>query len=66
MAKSDKKKITPEITKQIADVLGLDIDEARAAELAPQIQALRDGIDAMDELELTDVEPAPLFPMRQE
>lgn len=66
MARPQKQRLTPELTKRIAEVIGLDVDEARAAELAPQIQAIRDGIDAMDEIDLTDVEPAVLFLPRQE
>lgn len=66
MAEPEKKRITPEIVKEIADLIGLDVDEKRAAELVPQIQSLRDGIEAMAEVDLTDVEPATTFPLRQE
>ena len=66
MAEPEKRRITPEIVKEIADLIGLDVDERRAAELAPQIQSLRDGIEAMAEVDLTDVEPATTFPLRRE
>lgn len=66
MAEPEKRRITPEIVKEIADLIGLDVDEKRAAELVPQIQSLRDGIEAMAEVDLTDVEPATTFPLRQE
>lgn len=61
MPKPRKARVTPETVARIAGIAGLDIDGARAAELAPQLQAMRDGIDAMDELDLTDIEPASLF-----
>ena len=61
MAKPEKKRITPEAARQIADITGLDVDDERIAELAPQIQGIRDGIDAMDEVDLTDIEPSIVF-----
>lgn len=66
MPKPEKQKVTPDIVRQIAAITGLDVDDARAAELAPQLQGLRDGVSAMDEVDLTDVEPAVIFPMAPE
>lgn len=61
MPKPEKKPVTPEVALQIAGLTGLDVDDARAAELAPQIQSMRDSIAAMDEVDLTDVEPSIVF-----
>lgn len=58
MIKPEKRRMTPEVAKRIAEIVGLDVDEERAARLAPQIQALRDGVNTMDEIDLSDVEPA--------
>jgi Asp-tRNA(Asn)/Glu-tRNA(Gln) amidotransferase C subunit len=65
MAKPEKKSVTPEVAKGIADIAGLDVNADRAAELAAQIQSVRESINAMDEVDLTDVEPATIFPLRQ-
>jgi Asp-tRNA(Asn)/Glu-tRNA(Gln) amidotransferase C subunit len=63
MKNPDKGIVSPEAARQIADIAGLDVDMDRAAELAPQIQSLRDSIDAMNKVDVTDVEPATVFPL---
>jgi hypothetical protein len=64
MAGSEKKSITPEFTRQLAELAGLRVDDSRAQALAVQMQALGDGIEAMDELDLGEAEPAMIAPGR--
>jgi Asp-tRNA(Asn)/Glu-tRNA(Gln) amidotransferase C subunit len=66
MALPEKKRLTAETAKQMAEVAGLDLTEDRVAQLAPQIQSLREAIDAMSEIDLTDVEPSTVFVPRAE
>jgi len=61
MPTPEKRTATPEIVKGIADVTGLGVDQERAIELAPQVQSMRDSINAMDKMDLAGVEPATLF-----
>jgi len=58
-------RVTPEIVRGLAQITGLDVDERRAAELAPQVQAIREDIRMLGDLDLTDIEPVPA-PVRQE
>ena len=58
-------RVTPEIVRRLAEITGLDVDESRAAELAPQVQAIRENIRMLGDIDLTDVEPMP-SPVRQE
>lgn len=46
---------------RIAELTGLEMDPERAAALAPEIQSLRDSLAAIDQIDLTDVEPAMTF-----
>ncbi|MHB0870567.1 MAG: hypothetical protein ACYC66_18010 [Chloroflexota bacterium] len=61
----ERKSVNPEIALGFAQVIGLAVDEERAATLAPEIQSLRIGINAMDEVDLTDVEPATIYPLKR-
>ena len=56
--------VTAELAKRIAEIAGLRVDAARATELATHIQALRDRIMAMDEIDLTATEPPLIFRVR--
>jgi hypothetical protein len=58
--------VTPELAKQIAEMVGLRTDADRAIKLAAHIRALRDRIVAMDEIDLTSVEPPTIFRVRPE
>jgi Asp-tRNA(Asn)/Glu-tRNA(Gln) amidotransferase C subunit len=61
MAKPEKKAVTPETVRQIADIAGLDMSDERVAQLTPQIQSVRESINAMDDVDLTDIEPSIVF-----
>lgn len=47
--------------RAVADLAGLPIDDDRLTRLLPQIEALIAGIDALDELDLDEVEPEIVF-----
>jgi hypothetical protein len=64
VTKPEKLPFGQEAAKRIAEIAGLDVDGARSVELAPQVQAIREGIDALDDLDLTDIEPATVSPLR--
>lgn len=57
--------ITVKTVWQLAELIGLAVDERRAAELAPQVEAMRENIRTFGEVDLTDVEPMP-SPVRRE
>ena len=52
------------LVRRVAELIGLDVDERRAAELAPQVQAIREDIGTLGAIDVTDVEPleAPFRP----
>ena len=58
-------RVTPKIVRRLAEITRLDVDESRAAELAPQVQAIRENIRMLGDIDLADVEPMP-SPVRQE
>jgi Asp-tRNA(Asn)/Glu-tRNA(Gln) amidotransferase C subunit len=47
--------------RRVAEIIGLNLDERRAAELAPQVQAIREDIRQLGTVDLTDVEPPSLY-----
>jgi len=57
--------VTPDIVRRLAEITGLDVDESRAAALAPQVQTIRENVRMLGDMDLTDIEPMP-FPLRQE
>lgn len=57
-------RVTPDIVRRLAELTGLNLDESRAAELAPQVQAIREDIRMLGDIDVTDVEPMP-SPVRQ-
>jgi Asp-tRNA(Asn)/Glu-tRNA(Gln) amidotransferase C subunit len=61
----DEAEITAAIVRQLAEIAGMDLDQSRAAELAPQIDAIRADIRSLSIIDLTGVEPL-LPPARQE
>lgn len=53
--------INREHIRLIAEAAGLPLPEDRLDLLAPQVQALLNGIAALDELDLDEVEPGIVF-----
>jgi Asp-tRNA(Asn)/Glu-tRNA(Gln) amidotransferase C subunit len=49
----------------VAAVAGLDLDAERAARLVPQLQAVLEALDAVQEMDLEGVEPATVFSLER-
>jgi Asp-tRNA(Asn)/Glu-tRNA(Gln) amidotransferase C subunit len=54
-------RMTSDTISRLAEIAGLNLDESRAAELAPQVQAIREDIRMLGTMDLTDVEPLSLY-----
>jgi Asp-tRNA(Asn)/Glu-tRNA(Gln) amidotransferase C subunit len=54
-------KLTTDTIRQLGLASGLQIDEDRAARLLPQLQAILDGLAAVDDRDLEGIEPASVF-----
>ena len=59
-------RVSVEHLRSIAEFAGLDLPEERLSLLVPQIQALIDGVAALDQLDLSEVEPEIVFRARWE
>jgi Asp-tRNA(Asn)/Glu-tRNA(Gln) amidotransferase C subunit len=57
--------LTTEGVRQMAAVAGLDLDPERAARLLPQLQAVLEALDAVQEMDLEGVEPATVFSLER-
>jgi hypothetical protein len=62
---SEEAGFSPELVKRLTGIVGLQVDERRAASLAPQLAAIRDDVAKLGALDLVDVEPLP-SPVRPE
>ncbi len=47
--------------RAVANLAGLALSDDRLALLAPQVQALIEGVEALDQLDLSEVEPEVVF-----
>ncbi len=47
--------------RSVASLAGLALSEERLALLAPQVQAVIQGVEALDQLDLSEVEPEVVF-----
>lgn len=52
--------------RTVASLAGLALSDDRLTQLVPQIQALLAGMDALDQLDLSEVEPEIVFRARWE
>ncbi len=57
--------LTVDGVRQMAALSGLNLDEERAARLLPQITAILQGLDAIDDADLEGIEPATAFSLEQ-
>jgi hypothetical protein len=57
--------LTTDTIRQLGLANGLQIDNERAARLLPQLRALLDGLDAVDDRDLEGIEPASVFTLEQ-
>ena len=60
------RRVTLEQLRCVASLADLDLSDERLALLVPQIQALIDGVAALDQLDLAEVEPEIVFRARWE
>jgi hypothetical protein len=62
---SEETGFSPELVRRLTEIVGLQVDESRAATLAPQLAAIRDDVAKLGTLDLVEVEPLP-SPVRPE
>jgi len=66
MAESTAGPVTPATIEELCQVARLPLAPERREALVPVIEMLLAGVDALDALDLTDVEPAIVFDARWE
>ncbi|MBI4299450.1 MAG: hypothetical protein HY666_06795 [Chloroflexi bacterium] len=66
MAQPIENKIPLKAFKQVAELWGIILTDKRLEALTPRIQQTVADLARLDELELGDTEPAPIFQMKKQ
>ena len=66
MAKSEKPELSLDTLRRYAEFARLNFSEDRLKQILPRVQRYLNDIDELDEVDVSEAEPAVIFPMKKE
>ena len=66
MAKSERPELSLDTLRRYAEFARLNFSEDRLERILPRVQRYLNDIDELDEVDVSEVEPAVIFPMKKE
>ena len=66
MEQNEKSRLSQDILRRFAEFTGVELSEARLERIVPRVERYLEGINTLEEVDVSEAEPTIIFLMKQE